>query len=186
MLCLFRFLAAALAATGCLCFATAQPGDDPFALLFPDEGQPDVSRDIRVGTDNLQLISMSLRGRQLLEATPAFSIENDLCLPLTVIAEALRFPIDFHEGPNIASGWFVSENRNLRIDFETGEFQFNGRPNRLPEGASLATNLGWCLSLTTLSDLFPVDFDYNQRTLTIEARPREVLPVEARLEREAR
>ncbi|MEM7661059.1 MAG: carboxypeptidase-like regulatory domain-containing protein [Pseudomonadota bacterium] len=186
MLCLFRFLAAALAATGCLCFANAQPDDDPFALLFPDEGQPDVSRDIRAGIDNLQLISMSLRGRQLLEATPAFSIENDLCLPLTVIAEALRFPIDFQEGPNIASGWFVSENRNLRIDFETGEFQFNGRPNRLPEGASLATNLGWCLSLTTLSDLFPVDFDYNQRTLTIEARPREVLPVEARLEREAR
>ncbi|MEO0882851.1 MAG: carboxypeptidase-like regulatory domain-containing protein [Pseudomonadota bacterium] len=166
--------------------ASAQTEDDPFALLFPEAGRLDVSQDARAGNSNLQLVSLSLRGRPLLDTTPAFTSPDGLCLPFQRIADALRFPIQFEDGTDVASGWFITKNRTLRIDFQTREILFNGRPSPLADGAVLATNVGWCLSLNALSDLFPIDFDYNERTLSISARPREILPVEARLEREAR
>ncbi|MEM6899756.1 MAG: carboxypeptidase-like regulatory domain-containing protein [Pseudomonadota bacterium] len=185
MFCPFRFLAAALAATGLLCLADAQTADDPFALLFSGEEELEVSLDARPGANALQLISMTLRGRELLDAAPAFTTKKGLCVPLEPLTDALRFPFEFNNNGQ-ASGWFVSENRSISIDFETGELVFNGRTTNLPEGTSLLTNLGWCLTLDTLSDIFPIDFDYNERALIIEARPREILPVEAQLEREAR
>ncbi|MEO1420377.1 MAG: hypothetical protein AAFU66_05425 [Pseudomonadota bacterium] len=171
---------------GLVHLAAAQPANDPFALLFPDERGLDVSRDDRPGNDSLQIVSVSLRGRDLLDSTPIYSSSLGPCLPLRPIVDALQFAITVDDASSTASGWFITENRTIAVDFEANLVEFNGRAIPLHDGAALQTDAGWCLSLSTLSDLFPIDFDYDQRTLSIKARPREVLPVEARLEREAR
>lgn len=156
---------------------------DPFALLF-GEDEVDASAEARAGDDDLSLVSLALRDLELVDSIAAYETSTGLCLPLAPLMEALAFPIRVENA--LAEGWFITPDRNLRLDFETGDAVVAGRPVQLAADAAIESASGWCVSLGTLSKLFPITFTYDMRNLAIVATPRELLPIEAQLERAAR
>ncbi|MEO0548529.1 MAG: hypothetical protein AAFZ91_01315 [Pseudomonadota bacterium] len=173
-----------LALLSCLLSPIVAADNDPFAVLFGDgDGPLSASATEQAGRDDLSIITLRLDGFKLIDALPGFETEAGLCLPVQPVIDALEFPIQLDGGA--ASGWFVSPERKVQIDFETGETHVAGRQLDRSLITYENTDEGWCAPLPTLIEIFDFDMAYRSRELTVEITPREILPIEARLEREA-
>jgi len=84
-----------------------------------------------------------------------------------------------------ASGWFLAPERTIQIDFSGQTVRLGNGAAFSLEARTFATPDGWCLTGSALSDILPIDFAYDPGALTLRMEPRETLPLEARLEREA-
>ncbi len=181
---LARRVAAILCGGLCLASAAAAQSSDPFDLLFGEGEDIDADASDKAGRDDLKIVGLELRRLSLNPAAAAFDGPNGLYLPLKTVVDALEFPIAFTTD-DIAEGWFISTDRTLRIDFARGEVLIAGARVSLDTDDILYTDDGWGLSLAALSRVFPIDFSYDGAFLAVDLAPREVLPLEARLEREA-
>ena len=156
-------------------------GTDPFAILFgEDEEAIDSGTDQAPGRDDVELVQVRLDDFNLIKAQAAFQTQAGLCLPVSTLFEALEVPVEVSS--DIATGWFISEDRALSLDFNQATAQFG---THLINTTPVMTDEGWCLPLEDLSNLLPIDFEYRPGVLSVVLSPREVLPIEARLEREA-
>ncbi|MDJ0920963.1 MAG: hypothetical protein QNI84_07530 [Henriciella sp.] len=167
----------------CACFS-ARAETDPFAVLFGDgEAEIDSSANARAGRDDLSIVGLRLNGFELLDALPGFETDGGLCLPVAPVVEALEFPIEV--SGDMAAGWFVTPDRTLDLDFKTQSARVSGHSVELSADGFNQTAEGWCATLTVLGEIFAFDVDYRSRDLRVDITPREVLPIEARLERAA-
>ncbi|GAB5458260.1 MAG: hypothetical protein Hens3KO_12900 [Henriciella sp.] len=153
---------------------------DPFAALFGEEDRMiDAGLASAPGRDDIELVQVRLNSFTLIETQTAFQTSNGLCLPVEPLLEALEVPITL-DGDH-ARGWFIDPARKIELDFTAGAgtvegATFSAKPQK--------TEQGWCLPLADWSRILPVDFDYNYGALSVALTPREILPIEARLERD--
>lgn len=155
---------------------------DPFTLLFGDDAALTSPADMRSAhEDNIRLVGVQLRDYPLIDVASAYVIEDGLCLEAEIIFEALKLPLKINNDQ--LSGWTQSVESAIDMDLVSETGTRNGKVERWAPGQAMKTPQGWCLSLSTLSALTDIDFDYQASTLRVVARPRETLPIEAKLER---
>ncbi len=161
----------------------AQAQGDPFALLFGDEETLDSGATDRAGQDDVRFVGLRLGGLRLTETITAYAYEDELCVLPASLFGVLDAPIAVDD--NGASGWFVSPERTIEIDAEEQTATLSAQSSLALEGRVHDTPEGWCLGLSALSEILPINFTYNSTSQTLAMEPRETLPLEAKLEREA-
>ena len=161
--------------------ATAQ--DDPFALLFGEEEPVDAGTDDRPGEDDVRFIGLRLGGLKLTETITAYERPGGLCVVAEELFTVLDAPISLEAGQ--AAGWFLAPDRTISVDFPAASARVGTVAAVDLSGQAFGTPDGWCLTEAALSRLLPIDFSYLPASLTLQMEPRETLPLQARLEREA-
>lgn len=161
----------------------AEAQEDPFTTLFGDGDRLDAGPDERPGEDDVRLVGLRLGSLKLTGALTAYERPEGLCVVASELFNAVDAPVNVDDEG--ASGWFLARERTIDIDFAGKSVRLGrGDPISL-EARTFATPDGWCLTGSALSDILPIDFSYDSGALTLRMEPREPLPLEARLEREA-
>ena len=156
--------------------------EDPFAMIF-GEDEIDASRRTAPGQDDVLLVQLRLRRLILSRDFTAFDTLHGPCLPLGPLFEALNFPIEVSE--TSMNGWYIFPDQIIALDFNSLSARRHGADISIPEGALFEIADGRCLTLPALSTLLEIPMQFDERTLTVQIEPEEILPIEARLEREA-
>lgn len=168
----------------CLIGRSHAHAQDAFDLLFGAEPEPvDASQEVATGQDDLLLVGLRLRGLKLANAIPAYETLDDICLPFAILAELLEIDAEISESH--ISGWYVVPNRRFEIDIKNNKVDLSSGILSVSDADLTMSEDGVCASLSFLSKLLPIDFTHQSSTLSVRAEPRETLPLEARLEREA-
>ena len=136
--------------------------------------------------DDLLVLEVKLGRLTLHDGLIAYLHPGGMLLPLGEIAAALEFPIAVEPGAGIAHGWFLAEHRLFSLDL--------GRHEVLVEGAlgpfdSERVELhadDIYVDSALLARWFPVVFEVDLSRLQITVHADEELPVEQRLERQAK
>lgn len=165
------------------CASAAAYGQDPFELFF-GEGEIDAVDQPGPGQDDGLVLELKLHRLILSRDMPAFQVESGVCLPLAPFFEALEFPIEVDDEG--ARGWLSHPDQTLSIRFSDLSAARAGIEIQLPPNAVVFTRDGPCMTTDALSDLTGMPVTYNERGLGVEVAPAIVLPLEARIEREAR
>ena len=149
---------------------------DPFALLFDEEDeQIDASQDAEAGFDDLNIVTLRLRELTLDDGFVVYETKGGICLPFIPLSEALEFPI-IPSGDGNAEGWFIDSSRTVSVDFDSTLATVSGRDVMLPDDP---------FTTDALTEIFGMAFEHDARSLRVNVVPDEVLPLEAKLEREA-
>jgi len=118
-------------------------------------------------------------------AIMGFGNESKIFLPLVQISRILDLNISSDRQTNRISGWFLDEDRRLEFDPATGTGTVDGKAVSLDSDQFKAKNDGVYVDSRVLSDWFPIDFSYDFSGQSILIDPRETLPFQERLKREA-
>lgn len=155
---------------------------DPFDLIFGNgDDAESISPTQTAHEDNIRLVSFWLRDFLLIEAATAFETADGLCLDASPVLEALKLPLSI-KGDDL-TGWVGQKNRDITYNFRSELGILDGKEINSADVQAIETPQGWCLSLQTLTSLTKIDFEYRESLLSVVATPREVLPLESKLER---
>ena len=166
-----------------LSFSASAQEADPFDLLFGGGETISVGTEDQAGQDDLNIVRLRLRRFTLNDSVPAYETKGGLCLPIDPVVKALEFPITVDDDK--ANGWFLSTNNTVSLDLAGGVAETKGEAIAIMETAFVKTDDGWCATLDTYEQMFGFKFTYDRSTLDIDIDPDAILPIEARLEREA-
>jgi len=133
---------------------------------------------------NLLIANLLLDGDQLSDTIYLYELGNDVLLPVGELAQQLTLGVTVDPVSHVASGFLLQEGAAFRIDpasgkvtLPTGQEDFDPRLVRWIDGdLYVASRL--------LQRWWPVDFRFNMNALSLQALPREKLPIQLRLERE--
>ncbi|MFN4281896.1 MAG: hypothetical protein ACK4NA_04555 [Alphaproteobacteria bacterium] len=131
------------------------------------------------------LLALRLRDLTLNDDMQALLDGQVLMLPLRDFAASLEFPIAVDAAAGRASGWFLSENRLFSLDLRRGLVILEGRESAFDVGLAKVFDNDIYLDIRLLAQWLPVDIRYNISELTAIVEPRERLPIDERLTREA-
>ncbi|MFQ5774856.1 MAG: SPOR domain-containing protein [Kiloniellaceae bacterium] len=155
----------------------------------PEQGQEGDAvsiRPVRRPDEDLLILEIRLRSFILSEAMVGYLTPGGLLLPLGDLARALDFPITVEPESGRADGWFLSEDRLFSLDVARREVIVGQR--RASYAAAMVELHEDDIFVDTrlLARWFPVDVRFDLPNLSVTIESREPLPVEQRLEREAR
>ena len=135
--------------------ATASTGTDVSAANIG-------SRGAFVAEDNEVIIAVYLRRKTLLtDAMVAYIFGDDLLVPIEELMLLLEFSIK--ETATGASGWFIKEGRNFRLDLTRGVAIVEGKRYGLNAGNARRIDGELFVSAKRLSVWLPIDFRANFR-----------------------
>ncbi|MFU8802469.1 MAG: hypothetical protein ACNA8W_01550 [Bradymonadaceae bacterium] len=109
-----------------------------------------------------------------------------ILLPLGEFSELIEFPITVDLDDLQANGWFLRANQSVEVDFQIGAAQINGRAFPVTSDDWQAEPDDIYVSTKLLEEWFPLRFGVDLRNLRLVIDPLEPLPLQRRLEREAR
>ncbi|MEM9739366.1 MAG: hypothetical protein AAF829_05815 [Pseudomonadota bacterium] len=159
----------------------ARAQDDPFALLFGDA--VDAGSEDRPGEDDVRFVGVRLGDLRLKNTLTSYQRAEGLCVIAADMFALLEASVDVTVSE--ATGWFLSPEQTLLIDLESATAMMGGSESLDLSGQIFATSDGWCMTSAAWSRILPIDFAYDPASLTLHLQPRQLLPIEARLEREA-
>ena len=142
-------------------------------LLLPARAaSPDLLLEVRIGQHVLS------------DAIGAYQQGDDVLLPLGELARMLTIAIRVDPANGNASGYIVDEERRFRLDLASktvlraalSEAFDSAQVRPLADDTYVASGL--------LARWLPVDFELDMAGLALQVRPREKLPLQARLERQ--
>jgi hypothetical protein len=135
---------------------------------------------------NLLLFEVRLGDQLLSEAVTAYQVGNDVLLPLGEMARLLTLAVRVAPGEGRASGYILSEERGFSLDVAAGEAHVAGRREAV-DGAQVRAQADEIyVASRLLVRWLPVDLDIDMPSLGVRVRPREQLPLQARLQRRER
>ncbi len=134
-----------------------------------------------------ELLLMALRLRDITLADDLLALLEGtvLMLPLGELARALEFRISVDPAAGRASGWFIRENRLFSLDLRRGTVVVEGRESTFERRDARVVENDIFVDIRLLAQWFPVDLRYDVSELLVTVEPRELLPVDERLKREA-
>ncbi len=135
---------------------------------------------------NLVLLEVRLGEQVLSDAVNGYEIGRDVFLPLGEMARLLTLAIRVTPGEGRAGGYILSEDRAFSLDVPGRVLEIAGKREELdrsqfklhPDEIYVASKL--------LARWLPVDLDLDMPSLALKVRPREQLPLQARLARRER
>ncbi|HEY3348627.1 MAG TPA: carboxypeptidase-like regulatory domain-containing protein [Thermoanaerobaculia bacterium] len=171
-------LRTALLLSGALVFAAGS------ALAQP---APPAVRIVERPETDLLLLAVRLNQTLLAETIPAYGGPHpgSVLVPMGEMCRILGLAIDVDVTHATAGGFFISESRRFFLDAVGGKVLVEGRPKRFDSSGIEVHRDDIYVDSTLLGSWLPVDFGVNLYESVILVRPREPLPVQRRMEREA-
>ncbi|QOY93888.1 carboxypeptidase regulatory-like domain-containing protein [Massilia sp. UMI-21] len=139
-----------------------------------------------VSEDNLVLLEVRLGNQILSEAINGYEIGRDVYLPLGDMARLLTLAIRVTPGEGRASGYILSEDRAFSLDVPGRLLEVAGRQQELDRSQFKLHADEIYVASKMLARLLPVDFELDMPNLVLKVKPRETLPLQARLARRER
>ena len=135
---------------------------------------------------NMVLLEVRLDNQVLSEAVTAYEIGRDVYLPLGELARLLTLAIRVAPGEGRASGYILSEQRGFSLDVAQRALDIAGRREQLDPAQLRLEGEEIYVASRLLARWLPVDFELDLSSLALKVRPREQLPLQARLTRRER
>lgn len=133
-----------------------------------------------VSEDNLLLLDWVVEEQLLASSVTAYSMGDQVVVPLAEAAAALEFPIAVDAAAGTANGWFIRPERSFALDVGRGAVEVAGRRESFPEGTVLVHGNDILVDIDALSRWLPVDLRLHRSSLSVEVLPRETLPMQER------
>jgi hypothetical protein len=134
---------------------------------------------------NLILLEVRLDRQLLSDSVTAYELGHDVFLPLGEVARLLTLAVRV-TGEGRASGYILSEARQFSLDVPGRVFELGGRREALDPAQVRLEADDIYVSSRLLARWLPVDFELDMPSLCLKVRPREQLPLQARLQRHER
>jgi hypothetical protein len=135
---------------------------------------------------NLVLLEVRLDNQILSDAVTAYESGNDVFLPLGEMAHLLTLAIRVSPDDGRASGTILSEERVFSLDVAGRAVQVNGKREQLDPAQVRLQEGEIYVASKLLARWLPADLELDMPNLALLVRPREQLPLQARLARRQR
>ena len=135
---------------------------------------------------NMVLLEVRLGNMVLSDAVTAYEFGRDVYLPLGELARLLTLAIRVEPGAGRASGYILSEQRNFSLDVPARSVEIAGRREAFDPALARLDGDEIYVASGLLARWLPVDLDLDLPSLALKVRPREQLPLQARLQRRER
>lgn len=169
-------LPAALLAACCIGTAAAQPAPEPGPQAAPRLPRRDEA--------NLVLLEVRLDDNVLADSMAAYRQGRETLLPVGELARLLTLAIRALPGAARAEGFVLREGRGFFLDAARGVAIVEGRTQAFDAALARVLPDDVYVAASLLEQLLPLGLEVNLSTQALTVRPREQLPVQARLERE--
>lgn len=136
------------------------------------------------GTLNVLVFEVRLDKLPLTDSLTAYETRDDILLPLGELTRLLSLGITVDPLTRIASGFILSEDRTFRLD-PAGTMSLKGGTSSFDPAELRWIDDDLYVPSKRLQAWLPLDFRASLNTLVLDVLPREKLPIQARLEREA-
>lgn len=155
-------------------------------ILLPAAPPAAVAAPMPASEDNLVLLEVRLGNQVLTDAVNGYEIGRDVFLPLGEMARLLTLAIRVTPGQGRASGYILSEDRSFSLDVPGRMLEIAGRQQELDRSQFKLHADEIYVASKLLARLLPVDLELDMPNLALQVRPRETLPLQARLARRER
>lgn len=155
-------------------------------ILLPAFVQPALAAPAQQSEANLVLLEVRLGNEVLSDAVTGYEIGRDVFLPLGEMARLLTLAIRVTPGEGKASGYLLSEARGFSVDVPGRVADIEGRREELDRSQFKLLPDDIYVASKLLARWLPVDLDLDMSNLALKVRPREQLPLQARLARRQR
>ena len=136
--------------------------------------------------DDQLLLEVQVGQQQVTDALGSYSTRAGLFLPLGELARLLDLAILVDPPGRKADGWFLSESRRITIQPDQHTALVEGRTIAIEPGSAVFQDDDLYIRSDLLQKLLPLDFKADLSALALILTPRERLPFQDRLDREAR
>jgi hypothetical protein len=130
------------------------------------------------------LLEVRLGAHVLSSAITAYQSGSDILLPLGELARLLTIAVSTAPETGRASGYLLNQERTFSLDAAQSSVTFDGRTGTFDPGLVRVGTDDIYVASQLLERWLPVDLEVDFSSLSLRVRPREKLPLEARLERE--
>lgn len=130
------------------------------------------------------LLELRLGDAVLSDSLTAWQAGGQLLLPVGELARLLTLAITVDSAGGSASGFLLSENRSFGLNVPGRLISLAGRSESFEAHQVKVFGQDIYLASTLLSRWWPLDFELDLSGLRLLAKPRERLPLQARLDRE--
>ncbi|MGI6656430.1 MAG: stalk domain-containing protein [Desulfobulbus sp.] len=136
--------------------------------------------------DNVLILGASCPQIGLRQDVLGYSDGQRTLLPLGGFAQALDFPIEVDPAKGTAQGWFISENRTISVDAARKTIRVDGTTIPWDDSLIAVGEDDIYVDSRLLSRMLPLDLATDPGEMSLALHPREILPLQAQLEREQR
>lgn len=167
--------------------ATATPSaPDPSASALPsaDAAPADSVPLVELDPDALLVLEIRIEKKSSGHGVLAYLHGNDVMLPLGGIASILELAIMVDPVEGRAGGWIIDEARSFVLDLAARTLERSGVREPLPADHVAVDEHEIYLSESKFREWFPIDVDVRLDRMNVTITPLEVLPFQARRERE--
>jgi hypothetical protein len=130
------------------------------------------------------ILSLEMNGYQLSDAFLVYEIDNKIFLPLLDTLSFLELKFEIDNSTSTGQGWIINPNRFISVDFKKSNATVEGRSISFDPSEIIIKSEMLFVSIDLFSDLWPVTFQLNKRSQSLNVNGKEKLPLESRLERE--
>jgi len=152
---------------------TAKPAPPPLGLPLRRYDEP-----------NLLLLEVRLDQHVLSDAIPAYQYGRNTFLPLGELARLLTLAIRTQPEQGIASGFVLREERSFSLNLAQATITLAGKTEAVDPALIKVQADDIYVASRLIARWLPLDLDIDLSSLSLRVRPRELLPLQARLERE--
>lgn len=152
-------------------------------LILLPASQPVAAALSQQSEANLVLLEVRLGTQLLSDAVSGYEIGQDVFLPLGEMSRLLTLAIRVTPGEGRASGYIITEDRGFSLDVPGRVATIAGRQEQLDRSQFKLQPDEIYVASKLLARWLPVDLDLDLSSLALKVRPREQLPLQARLER---
>lgn len=153
------------------------------ASLLANPG-PARAQEAATGPDDL-LLAVVVDATPISEGMAALQSEGHVLLPLGELARHLTLAIETDPARGVASGFLLDTNRTFALDVGRATVVIGGKAEAVDPSMIVVRPDDIYVSSTLLARWLPVDLGIDLSRLAVDVKPRERLPLQFRLEREA-
>ncbi len=139
-----------------------------------------------INPDTETILAISSGAYRLADDITAGPLNGSLCIDAQQTFSALDFPIIVDKSNNVATGWFINENKTFSLDLRTGKAEISGVKKDVGPGNIGAVSTGPCLTIESLSALLGISIEYVSNGSALTVTSAQQLPLIGRLERQNR
>ncbi len=135
---------------------------------------------------NLLLLEVRLDRHVLSDAVTAYQYGSDVFLPLAELSRLLTIAIRTQPKEGRATGYVLTEERGFSLDVVQSTVTLDDKTEAVDPALIKIEPDDIYVAKQLITRWLPVDFNVDMSTLSLHVHPREVLPLQARLERQSR
>ena len=135
--------------------------------------------------DDELILEITTPHQEMTDSITAHASRTAVYLPLGAVARFLDLPIAISDDGHYASGWFLDEKRQMRLNVREGKLTVNGKNITLTKTDAVAFDGELYLRLEKFAEIFPIEVKLDMRAQQVIIKTLEPFPYEQRLAREA-